>query len=743
MVKKLKFLIIFFILSSPLKSEIVENIVINGNKRVSDETIKIYGEINNITEYSQNNANQILKNLYETGFFENIEISFKNKNLIVNVKEYPIVNQLIIVGEKTKKFEDQIREIILTKEKKSFNKSNLAKDVNLIKSLYSSLGYNFINIETKIKKINEDNFDLLIEIERGNKTKISKINFIGNDSVRTKRLKSVIASEENKFWKVISRNTVFSENLINLDIRLLNNYYKSLGFYDAKISSNLAKLIDSEKAELVYSIDEGKRYSIGKISTNLDEVFDKNIFFQLNNVYKRFVGEYYSPFKVKKILEEIDELIALNDLQFVEHNVQEIINEDSIDIVFNIFEGEKELVERINVRGNTVTNEDVIRGELLLDEGDPYTKLNLDKSVAQLKARNIFKDVNYQISNGSDKNLKIIDLEVEERPTGEISAGAGIGTSGGAFSFGVKENNWIGSGRSVEFILDLDEESLSGTISMVDPNYDYLGNSINYFLKSESNDKPDQGYENSVISAGVGTSFEQYKNLDVSLGTSFAYDDLRTLDSASSSLKKNSGEFTEFAINYGLSYDKRDRAFMPTDGTITNFSQAVPLYADKSFIRNTFSHSAYKSLTEDIVGAGKIYISSITGLGSDDVRLSKRRNLSGKRLRGFEKGKVGPLDGTDHIGGNYSAALNLEANLPNLLPENTNADLGIFLDAGNIWGVDYDDSIDDSNKLRSSTGLTLNWMSPLGPLSFVLSQNITKANTDKTETFRFNLGTTF
>ena len=174
MVKKLKFLIIFFILSSPLKSEIVENIVINGNKRVSDETIKIYGEINNITEYSQNNANQILKNLYETGFFENIEISFKNKNLIVNVKEYPIVNQLIIVGEKTKKFEDQIREIILTKEKKSFNKSNLAKDVNLIKSLYSSLGYNFINIETKIKKINEDNFDLLIEIERGNKTKISK-----------------------------------------------------------------------------------------------------------------------------------------------------------------------------------------------------------------------------------------------------------------------------------------------------------------------------------------------------------------------------------------------------------------------------------------------------------------------------------------------------------------------------------------------------------------------------------------
>ena len=229
----------------------------------------------------------------------------------------------------------------------------------------------------------------------------------------------------------------------------------------------------------------------------------------------------------------------------------------------------------------------------------------------------------------------------------------------------------------------------------------------------------------------------------VSLGTSFSYDDLRTLSSATDALKKNSGEFTELSVNYGLSHDKRDRAFMPTSGGITSFSQTIPVYADKSFISNTFAHSSYKSLTENIVGAGKFYVSSINGLGSDDVRLSKRRNLSGKRLRGFEKGKVGPLDGTDHIGGNYSAALNFEANLPNILPENTNADIGAFLDFGNVWGVDYDSSVKTSNKVRSSAGFTLNWMSPLGPMSFVLSQNISKADTDKTESFRFNLGTTF
>ncbi len=743
MIKILRYLLIFILLSLPLNAESIDKVVINGNKRISDETIKIYGEINNTKNYTEKNSNLILKNLYSTGFFENVEILFDKNTLIINLKEYPTINQLIIVGEKSKKYVNEIKKSISSKQKKSLNKSNLAKDINLIKSLYSSLGYNFAKVETKLKKIDNENYDLLFQIERGKKTKISKINFIGNNNIRTKRLKSIIASEESKFWKVISRNTVLSKNLISLDERLLTNYYKSLGFYDVKISSNLAKVINVEQAELVYSIDEGNRYIIGKISTNVNEVFDKELFTSLNKTYKKIAGQYYSPFKVKEILEEIDEIVAINNLQFVEHNVNEKIGKDTINLVFNIFEGEKETVEKINIKGNTVTNETVIRGELLIDEGDPFTNINLEKSISKIKARNIFKNVDYKISKGSENNLKVIDINVEESPTGEISAGAGIGTSGGAVSFGVKENNWLGTGKAVEFQVDLDEESLAGVLSLTDPNYDFLGNSMNYFLKSERNDKPDQGYENSVVSAGIGTSFEQYNDLRVQLGSNFSYDDLRTLSSASSSLKKQSGEFSELSLNYGFSYDKRNRAFMPTSGGITNFSQEIPLYADKSFIRNSFSHSSYKTLTEDIIGSGKFYFSAVNGLGSDDVRLSKRRNLPGKRLRGFERGKVGPLDGTDHVGGNYAASLNFEANLPNILPENTNTDVGAFLDFGSVWGVDYDNSIDESRKLRSSTGVALNWMSPLGPMSFVLSQNISKASTDKTQSFRFNLGTTF
>ena len=367
----------------------------------------------------------------------------------------------------------------------------------------------------------------------------------------------------------------------------------------------------------------------------------------------------------------------------------------------------------------------------------------MEKSIAKIKARNIFNDVTYEINDGSKNNLKIIDINVEERPTGEISAGAGVGTSGGTIAFNIKENNWLGQGKSIGLEIQADEESLIGDFRYTDPNYNFLGNSITYSFLSERNDKPDLGFENSIIAAAIGTSFEQYKDLKVRLGLKASHDDLQTEDSASAALKKQDGTYSELTGNYGFTFDQRDKAFMPTSGSIFTFGQSIPIAADKAFLTNTISSSFYKSLSENIIGSTKIYLASINGLGGEDVRISKRRGISSSRLRGFEKNKVGPVDGSDHVGGNYVASLNFETNLPNVLPENSNADVGLFLDFGNVWGVDYDSSIDDSNKIRSSTGVTVNWLSPIGPLNFVISQNLSKADTDVTESFTFNLGTTF
>ena len=726
-----------------LKADVVNKIEINGNKRVSDETVILYGKIKIKEDLSEAKVNEIIKNLNSTNFFEDINVEFKNNILTLNLREYPIINQIIIRGEPRKNLMKEIKKNLRLKEKNSFIKSYLASDIEIIKKLYSSSGYSFAKVETKVNKIDNDNFDLLINIDRGEKTKISSIKFIGDKKIKDKKLRDIIASEENKFWKFISRNTNFNENLIQLDIRLLTNFYKSLGYYDVKINSNSAEINQKQNIDLIYSIDAGTRYTIDRITTNVDPVFNNELFFPLKKSYDKLIGKYYSPFRIKDILEDIDEIIEKNNLQFVEHNVEEQVLEKTISIKFNIFEGKRQLVERINITGNSITNENVIRAELLIDEGDPFTLLNLNKSVSKLKAKRIFKTVKSEVLNGSKENLKLINISVEEMPTGELSAGAGIGTNGGSFEANVSENNWLGEGKKLNFKISTDSESLTGTINYTDPNYNFMGNSLNYFITSTENDKPDQGYENTIFGAGINTRFEQFKDIYTNLGVSVSHDDLTTLDSASESLKKQSGSFSELLASYGLTKDTRNRAFMPSSGSIVSFDQSFPVFADRQAISNTFKATKYKSLTNDVVGAGKIYLTAVNGIGDDDVRLSKREGLSTRRLRGFERNKVGPIDGSDHIGGNYAAALNLEASLPNLLPEAYKTDVGFFLDFANVWGVDYDDSIDESNKIRSSTGVAANWLSPIGPLSFVFSTNLSKADTDITETFNFNLGTTF
>ena len=332
---------------------------------------------------------------------------------------------------------------------------------------------------------------------------------------------------------------------------------------------------------------------------------------------------------------------------------------------------------------------------------------------------------------------------MEEKPTGEISAGAGIGTAGGSFSFSITENNWLGKGINLTTSVDASKETLSGGISVTDPNYKFSGNSVNYFVQNSSNDQTNSGYENKIFTTGFGTSFEQYNNVYISPSVAFSYDDLKVDSTASDSLKKQKGSFTDLSLSYAISLDNRDRVFAPTDGYLSSFSQTFPVYADSPYIKNQYNLSSYKTLSKNMLGSFKLFGSAINGLSDKDIRLSKRIRMPSSILRGFKSGMIGPKDGNDYIGGNYAVGSSFNMGLPNILPEATKTDIGLFLDFGNVWKVDYDKQIDDSNKIRSTTGINASWSSPLGPMTFVLSQNISKASTDETESFNFRLGTSF
>ena len=741
MKKKLLVLLLFLFFSNFAFAD--TKIEVLGNKRINSETIKVYGEIENKTSYSSQDLNKILKNLYETNFFENVEVDFTQNILTIKVSEYPVINIISIEGEKVEKFKKVIKENISSKEKGSFIKNRIAKDSNKIKSIYESLGFNTAKIDTKIEEINDDTVNLYFIVDKGERVKIKSIKFIGDKKVRDRRLRDVIVSEEDKFWKIVSKNTVLNKNNIDLDKRLLENYYKSIGYYDVQVLSTSAILDDENNASLTYNINAGKRFRITKISTNVNPALNKSTFLPLEKNFRKLIGDYYSPFKVKKLLDELDKLINFNDLQFVEHSVNEVIKENTIEIVLNIYEGDKSLIERINIIGNTVTNEDVVRSELLADEGDPFNKLKLDQSISKIKSRQIFASVKSEVKTGSEKDLKIIDIIVEDKPTGEISAGAGVGTDGGLFTFGIKENNYLGTGVQLSTFVEVDETSLKGSIDYNNPNYKFSGNALNFNVGAVTNDVSESGYENNLLSFGVGTGFEQYTNIFIRPGITFSVDELTVDDTASSLLKKQAGTFNDLVFDYSISRDERDRAFMPTSGYITSFRQQLPMYSDSAHILNSLSISNYRSFSDNVIGSAKFYIAGISSL-DEDVRISRRIFIPFNRLRGFETRKVGPKDGDDYIGGNYASTINFEANLPNLLPDSSNADISLFVDTGTIWGVDYNSSIDgDSPKLRASTGVNANWFSPIGPVTFTLSQNITKASTDETQRFRFQLGTSF
>jgi outer membrane protein insertion porin family len=716
-----------------------------GNSRISNETIKVYGEIEINKNYSDDDLNALIKRLYDTRFFSNISTSFLNGVLKINVKENPIINSIIIEGEEAKKYKKVILRMLALKEKGSYIESDINQDVQAIKNFYKSLGYYTAEVAANIQELGDDKniINLIYSIEKGARNKISKVYFIGDKGkARDKRLRDVITSEEARFWKILSKNIYLNPDRIELDKRLLKNYFLGLGYYNVEVLSSSVELKNELNVELTFSINAGQRFRIKKLSTDITPVFDKTIFKSLSSEFNKFAGAYYSPFKIKKILDKIDEIIDNNKLQFVQHSVSETLNKDGIDIVFKIFEGRKIQIERVNIVGNTVTNDSVIRSELLIDEGDPYSDVKVEQSISRLKARNLFKTVKYKLNDGSSKDLKVMEIKVEEKPTGEIAAGAGVGTEGTSFNFSLKENNYLGRGLGVDASLYMTEHSVRGGLSMTEPNFRNSGNLVWGGLTSLNTDRPDSGYENTLTQFNLGTKFEHLTNLYVSPNLTLAFDELRVTDNASSSMKKQAGNFNELTFGYGIEKDNRDRPFMPTSGSIVSFDQKLPLYSDQASIYNSVSYTKYHLFTENVIGALKFYGANITAI-EDDVRLSRRLHISSRRLRGFESHKVGPKDGADYVGGNYATALNFEAALPNLLPESTQTEIAVFMDMGNLWGVDYDSSINDSSGIRSSVGVSSNVYTPIGPLSFVFAQPITEESTDITQSFKFQIGTSF
>ena len=471
--------------------------------------------------------------------------------------------------------------------------------------------------------------------------------------------------------------------------------------------------------------------------------FDEKDFKDVKKILDNLKNERYSLNKLNKVVKQIDQISISRLYDFLDASIEtEIIEDDKLDITFEVKESEKFYVKRINVIGNNITEERVIRDMLEVDEGDPFNKLLHAKSINNLKARNIFQNVKSEIKDTPDENLKNIEITVEEKATGEILVGAGIGSEGGTAQFSIAENNFLGKGVKLSTGLRVSEQRIRGNFTVTNPNFNYSDKSLTTDIFVTDTDKmTDSGYKSTNTGFSFGTSFEQYDDFFFSPTFRTTYENLTTSSSASANLKKQEGTYFTTAIGYSLDLDKRNQKFQTSDGFQSKFTQTIPLISDSDTLLNGYQFDTFHSYN-DVTASLGLYLRAVTGL-SDDVRLSERVSLPRKRLRGFESGKIGPVDDNDYIGGNYAASLNFQTNLPFLFPSFQSMDFNYFLDAGNVFGVDYSNSVGDSSHIRSSTGIGLEWFSPIGPFTFTLAQPISKIDTDKTQTFQFNIGTTF
>ena len=737
--------LLFLFLTKLSLATVINKIEVKGNTRITKESVIVFGNIKLNTDINDAELNLILKNLYATDFFENIDLSINNKTLIITLIENPIIQNTSILGVPSKKLREEISEIIVLKNASAFVEYYAKKDFRKIKTFLKTQGYYFVDVKSSIKQNTNNTIDLIYNIKLGQKALIGKINFIGDKKIKNRKLRNIIVSEENKFWKFLSNKKYLDENRIQLDIRLLKNYYINKGYYNVLIENSSAKFLDNNTFDLNFTITAGNKFSFNEAKLILPADYNPKNFEKVNEVLKSLKNEIYSYNIIEDILDEIDQIALSQQYEFIDADVEEtIINENKLNFTVIVKETEKFYVERINIYGNSITREKVIRDTLIVDEGDAFNEILHNKTINSLKAKNIFAKVLSEVNDGTTPNQKIINIEVEEKATGEISAGAGIGTSGGSVAFTVKENNYLGKGIKLDASLQLAADTLRGLVSVTNPNFNYSDRALTTTLENTSTDRlTANGYETSQTGLALSTNFEQYKDFYIAPELSAYFETLKTNSTASTALKKQKGNFFDINFNYALNLDKRNSSYQPSKGFRSLFRQELPLITDASTIKNSYEFNAHHTFVEDMVGSFSFFSSAVNSLSGDDVRISKRLFMPSRRLRGFETGKVGPRDGAEYVGGNYLTAINLSSSIPKILATQENIDFRIFFDAANIWHVDYSDTIDNSNKIRSSTGIGIDWFTPVGPLNFSLSQAITKAATDVTETFRFNLGTTF
>ena len=729
---------------------VIDEIRVVGTQRIDPATVNSYMQLKPGDRYSESKVDSSLKTLFNTGLFADVTLRREGNSLVVQVVENPIINRIAFEGNRRINDETLETEVSL-RPRVVYTRTKVQSDVRRLLDVYRRSGRFAATVDPKVIQLPENRVDLVFEIEEGGSTGIRAINFIGNVEFSDGTLRDVIQTTESSFYNFLASNDTYDPDRLSFDRELLRRFYLSEGHADFRVVSAIVELTDDREDFIVtFTLDEGPRYTFGQlgVSSQLRGVEDEELVGQIDSE----TGDIYNATEVEKMVQSITDALGERGFAFVDvrPRVDRDRDERTINVTFEVREGPRVFVERIDIGGNVRTLDEVIRREFTLVEGDAFNTAKIRRTRQRLQDLGFFSRVDVNNNPGTAPDRTVISVDMQEQSTGELSIGAGFSSTAGALSdLTIREHNLLGRGQDLRLSTTLATKQQQIDLSFTEP----------YFLDRELSVGADAFYrttdfgnrssfEEDEVGFGLRAGYQLAPMLRHTARYTFSRDKIDGVRAdASPAIRAQAGTFSASLIGNEFFYDARNSRFSPTDGFFVRYDVDVAgLGGTERFLRNSVSGGVFETLF------GTSFVGSLDGAAgiitklNDDIRISERFFLGGNKLRGFEVGGVGPRDIStrDSLGGTQFYRASVEVRFPLGLPDEFDIMASVFSDVGTVWGNEYPfANIEDSASLRASIGIGLGWASPAGPIRINLTRAILKEDYDKTEFFNFSFGTRF
>ena len=731
------------------QAQTIDSVLVEGNERIEADTVRSYLSVGPGDAFDSGAVNQSLKSLFETGLFADVAIRREGNALVVSVVENPIINRVVFEGNDA--IEDQeLESEIQLQPRVVYTRPRVQEDLQRLTEIYRRSGRFAATIEPKVIQLEQNRVDLVFEVNEGPVTGIRRINFIGNSRFSDSALRDVIQTVESAWYRFATSADTYDPDRLTFDRELLRRFYLANGYIDFRVVSAVAELTPDRSDFIVtFSIEEGERYRVAAIDieSQLRDLAPE----QLLPTVEIEAGDWYDAEQVEETLVALSELVGSLGYAFVD--VQPRVERDreatTVDVTFEVDEGPRVYVERIDIVGNVRTLDEVIRREFRLAEGDAFNSVLIRRSRQRIMNLGFFDKVEIGTGAGSAPDRSVLTVEVSEVPTGELSFGAGVSSADGVLGdISIRERNLLGRGQDLRLGLTASARRQEIDLSFTEPyfldrdlaaGFDVFNRTID--LQEESS------YDRDTIGFSVRAGYPLAERLRHTVAYTLKNDDVSGFaEDTSRFIREMEGETTTSAISHRLNYDLRDSRIDPTEGYFVRFGQELAgLGGDTQYLKHTLTYGHFYSIADGWVLSGVLRSGHIVGL-DDDVQIVDRFFLGGRTLRGFEPSGVGPRDAEtdDSLGGNLFYTLAGELGFPLGLSDEIGLRGAIFTDMGSLTKIDVSGpELLDEDSLRLSVGVGLNFRSPIGPIRLDFSQALVKEEFDRTENFRFSFGTRF